>query len=282
MMKEGRLRTFAKIKWLCIGDVGQDIYHLEGEGKQEKKFAGGISLNHLVHLHRLGERDLSFSGPLSQHKEDQFLSEKLNQLEIKKINCELLEGRVPQQRIALRANGEKNFIGYEAGILEAFTYQQPTEVFDWILMPVFEQNWSWSKKVLEDPPQGHLVCDFLDGRDFHQDLSFLEDFASQIDLLVIGCPPEDEGFYKDIFKNIGKWSKKVLVTRGALTGFYFDGSKLCHFNPVAQKSVVDTTGAGDAFLSSFLASLSRGHFPEEALELASVYAGRQLLRLGPH
>ncbi len=269
-----------KEKWLCLGDIGHDIYELPSG--EERIFSGGISFNHLTHLHRLGQRQLFFQGPLSSHSEDLFLSRRLDDLAVKKVNCESLSGRAPQQRISLKENGEKNFFSYEPGILADFNYSQPEESFDFILLPVFEQNWCWAMDVLTTPPKGKLVCDFLDGRDFKQEVSFLKEYANKIDLLVVGCPPEDQGFYEIILKNLGKWSKKVLVTRSHLSGFYFDGEQICHFSPIPQDTVVDSTGAGDAFLSSFLVYLCSGMTPKASLEQASVYAGQQIMRLGPH
>lgn len=268
-------------QWLCIGDIGLDIYQIQDEEAPLVKF-GGISLNHMAHLVSLGEEKVSFLGPLSNDVSYKKLKDQLMHWKVKILDESEYDGLAPRQYISLSEEGEKNFIKYEEGVLKNFIYKKLEKKFDKILMPVFSQNWHWVSNVLNNPPEGQLICDFLDGKDFHQNLSFLESWNNKIDLLVVGCPPKDEEFFDSLRKNRGLWSRRVLVTRGHGEGFYFDGHKEISFTPKPVEKVIDSTGAGDAFLIRFLVSLEQGFSGESALDHACLYAQEQLLKLGAH
>lgn len=268
-------------KWLCVGDIGWDIYQNQSD---EKRFPGGITLNHLIHLSNLGHQDLSFLGPLSQSEEDSHLLETLKERKVKVISPHREIGHAPKQFIRIEEGGEKNFLNYEAGILENYQYSKPNGFFDYILLPIFSQNWSWAQELLKNPPDGKLVCDFLDGKDFNQNLEFLMDHKSSIDLLVVGCPSEDDQFYQTLADSTGQWSRRLLVTRGHMEGFYYDGGDTFYFRPevLPEEKVIDTTGAGDAFLTSFLSSHSMGLKPNESLAKACAFASKQIQKVGPN
>lgn len=58
-----------------------------------------------------------------------------------------------------------------------------------------------------------------------------------------------------ILRTILKWGPKIFVlTNGRKGAYAYDGKKI-YFSPIHDSKVVDTTGAGDCFGSSFLAGL---------------------------
>lgn len=266
-----------KTRWLCYGDVGIDCY--PGE-----VFLGGISLNHLVHLHHLGESELSFYGPLSNHPLGLKLTEKLHSLGVTIIEKEssTFNCPPPQQNISHTEKGEKSFDTYQGDIFNLFTYRRPESSFDKILIPAFDQNFSMVDQFFEDPCPGQVVVDILDGKDFDYDLEKLRLWEGQIDTLVVGCGEDHEGFFMMLKSSIKSFKWKLLVTRGALAGFYWDGIQLWDFTPDVLNRIVDSTGAGDAFLSSFLHHKIGSSSSMESLFFASGYAANILTRKGPH
>jgi fructoselysine 6-kinase len=64
---------------------------------------------------------------------------------------------------------------------------------------------------------------------------------------------------------------QVLVTRGPAGASYFDGRELYH-HPAAAVEVVDTLGAGDAFIARAGVELLRGTSPADVLAQAVQYA----------
>jgi fructoselysine 6-kinase len=65
--------------------------------------------------------------------------------------------------------------------------------------------------------------------------------------------------------------RMVLATRGAADALLFDGTRLWR-QPSAPTDLVDTLGAGDAFIGRFLAGVVRGEPHESSLAAAAVTA----------
>jgi sugar/nucleoside kinase (ribokinase family) len=74
-------------------------------------------------------------------------------------------------------------------------------------------------------------------------------------------------------------AREVVVTCGAEGAVWTDGSRVVRA-PAAPASVVDTTGAGDAFAAGLLAARREGLGPEAALGRAAGVAARALGRAG--
>lgn len=64
-------------------------------------------------------------------------------------------------------------------------------------------------------------------------------------------------------------AKNVLVSMGGIGAVLADESGICRFCPAVRGRAVDTTGAGDSMLAGFLAALSRGEGPVQALRLGT-------------
>ena len=73
---------------------------------------------------------------------------------------------------------------------------------------------------------------------------------------------EEEYLVKTLYE-IG--AKTVAVTDGIRGAWAYDGVAVMHFDAVIQKNAVDTTGAGDAFTSGFLAAHLEGKDLSESL-----------------
>ena len=267
------------LKWLCYGDVGFDYYSFS---KEKRKFLGGISLNHLHHLKNLGERDLSFYGPLSKLGEAKEIREYLAKLgvEIEHEDSCLYESMPASQTISIMPDGEKRFDAYNGEIFKKFSYQKLSKDFDVILIPAFEQNQAMVKDFLKEPPQGDIVVDLLDGSDL--DFSFLAPFQNKISMVVIGCPQDCQDQFEKLKNSTKSNTWRLLVTRGEKEGFYYDGLEMTPFVPKPVEKVVDTTGAGDAFLTCFLHKIYGGVSSGESLNIASEYTHTVLTSIGPH
>lgn len=63
--------------------------------------------------------------------------------------------------------------------------------------------------------------------------------------------------------------KKVIITEGEKGSYYTDGN-LVNFEPAYKSSVLDTTGAGDAFGSTFLAGIIKGLDIPTAQKMAAI------------
>jgi ribokinase len=70
-----------------------------------------------------------------------------------------------------------------------------------------------------------------------------------------------------------KGVKSLLITLGEKGALLVDAGKALLFPPLPGVTVVDTTGAGDAFNAGFAVALAEGRPPEEAVRFATAVAG---------
>src|SRR5260221_319658 len=83
---------------------------------------------------------------------------------------------------------------------------------------------------------------------------------------------------------IAKGAGTALVTLGERGALFHNRDISIHIPPFAAGPVVETTGAGDAFVGCFAAALARGVEPIEAARFGSAGAGNSVTRAraAPH
>ncbi|KXF75750.1 ribokinase [Paramesorhizobium deserti] len=79
---------------------------------------------------------------------------------------------------------------------------------------------------------------------------------------------------------LAKGVKAALITLGERGVLYHDAGQSVHVPAVSSGTVIDTTGAGDAFVGGFSAALSRGFDPVEAVRFGCATAGIAVTRRG--
>ena len=75
-------------------------------------------------------------------------------------------------------------------------------------------------------------------------------------------------------------SRRLVVTLGATGAVVVEGSRISRVPAPAVAEVVDTTGAGDAFVGAFAAMIGAGHSAARAAEVACACAGVSVTRRG--
>lgn len=82
----------------------------------------------------------------------------------------------------------------------------------------------------------------------------------------------------DVF--LARGVKVALITLGGRGVLYHSAETSVHVPAIAAGTVIDTTGAGDAFVGGFSAALSRGADPVEAVRFGCATAGIAVTRRG--
>jgi len=115
------------------------------------------------------------------------------------------------------------------------------------------------------------------------DLEGISAEGRHIDLegVTVFCNEEEfhEYFGTSPQKMVGKTRETIVVKAGPKGCYLMSGPKLIHFPSVA-KSVLDTTGAGDAFNAGFLASVLNGNDEIAACKFANAIAGLKIRQAG--
>ncbi|WEZ82315.1 ribokinase [Rhizobium sp. 32-5/1] len=79
---------------------------------------------------------------------------------------------------------------------------------------------------------------------------------------------------------LAKGVRTALITLGGRGVLYHTASKSVHVPAMSSGTVIDTTGAGDAFVGGFAAALSRGFEPVDAVRFGCATAGIAVTRRG--
>jgi sugar/nucleoside kinase (ribokinase family) len=266
---------------VCVGDCGVDHYLPSGD-----MYPGGITANFARQARRsFPDTDritvVSATGndpaaaSIARHALDQQAG----------IDCFIEEhrGDTPVQFIQIAADGEKNFVRYDEGILKSFRVnQQQAELIaaaDLLVTPVFQQNRQMFDSVLAVPVAGQVAVDFADFAK-HPEFDHLEACLEHIDIAFFGLTPEQNEYIEHIARIAQARKKLMIVTLGAAGSIAFAGGDK-HRCPAVPVAVVrDTTGAGDAFAAGFLASYMHQGTLNRALDSAAALAAKTIQYVG--
>jgi ribokinase len=96
--------------------------------------------------------------------------------------------------------------------------------------------------------------------------------------LICSTSPHEIDLLKNILPHIKK-NGKVIITDGPKGAYFYDGVQVLHAIPEKTK-VVETTGAGDAFASAFVAAIARQNDVITALKMALANSKSVVLNRG--
>jgi len=264
---------------VCIGDCGIDRYRPNGE-----EHVGGITANFAVYARQAFPADDSIHiiAPLGDDAQAKTVRQ---HFAASGIDCRFMarSGRTPVQEIEVDDAGERRFLVYHEGVLAGFRLEQ-TDLPDTtglVVTPVFAQNRDMFESVMQAATGIRTAVDFADFAE-HPDLDLLRAHADAIDVGFFGLSPDHRPLFDGI-REISEYSSMLaIVTLGA------DGSVLlkrggdlrCAAAPVP--TVIDTTGAGDAFAAGFLGGYCKDGDIEAALLAGSGLAAAAVQIVGGH
>lgn len=119
----------------------------------------------------------------------------------------------------------------------------------------------------------------------------LKKYLEAADILILNKSEARELVYSSgekvnemrrLLKIIGSWGPKIIaVTAGAKGAWVYDGKNF-YSQPAYPVKILDTTGAGDAFGSTFVACLILGDDLKRALKSAIINSASVLTQIGAH
>ena len=77
-----------------------------------------------------------------------------------------------------------------------------------------------------------------------------------------------------------KYPNKLILTQGKDGCFYCDGKNIINIPAIKNVEPIDTTGAGDTFLGSFMVAINNEMNIFDALTFANICAGLKTTKLG--
>lgn len=242
---------------VCVGDCGIDQYEPSGE----RRF-GGITANFARHARNEFPIDDEVQ-IVSCVGDDEGAELVLSSLATSNITCHIskLPGATPVQYIEIEADGEKNFIRYDEGVLRDFSFeaddQKVISECDLLVAPVYLQIVDLFDDLMRIETAGLTAIDFADFLQ-HPDFDLLERHIDRIDIGFFGLSVEDTSTIAHIEELADRYEKLFVVTLGADGSRAFSGSESFDCAAVTVNKIVDTTGAGDAFAAGFLVDYCHG------------------------
>lgn len=267
------------MKLAIVGDIGIDAY----VNKKLQK-PGGIGFNVCVHA-SLGGANVSLISALGGNAVAKKLKHLLEALSINMSHVQDLPGETPVQNILLQDSGEREFVGYTAGILKDWKLKASDLAFiathDAIFVPLSDGMKQEFKKIAKLKTTAIKAVDFSQDSeyaDFDKKDNVITKYSTYFDVIFVGGTEKQIPLLQLLSK---KYPKKVFVlTLGGKGSIGFvNGEKF--IQPAKKvKNIVDTTGAGDAFQAKFLVNYYGKHELTHALLKASEYAATVIQYIG--
>jgi sugar/nucleoside kinase (ribokinase family) len=126
-----------------------------------------------------------------------------------------------------------------------------------------------------------LVMDFMNMQDFGGDLANVGGWLDGVHVASFGLRPDDTRLIRQIESwQRGARDRVAVVTLGASGSLVLAGDASTPIPAVPVAKVVDTTGAGDAYLAAFLSRYLNGETPADAARFAARHASGVVQTLG--
>jgi fructoselysine 6-kinase len=272
-----------------IGDLTVDRYL-----GLRKTHLGGASLNGAIWAMRAGAKQVSIVSAVGNDKPGRLFLQKICAEHINEKGVSVLQGRTSSIEIFVDSKGERSWGKWDAGVLEQYhlgdhelTVLRSSQV---VVVTVYDKTlhllFPLSALEKENIKRPIVVVNFGDLSELGRSTKIVEDHLDDFDVAFFGLNSNsDSGYITKIKKIANNTGKLMVVTLGDHGAIAFRGrenyeSPSEHVDP---KTVIDTTGAGDAFLAAFtvtylktdgdiMASLSAGnHLSAKKIQMLGAY-----------
>lgn len=267
-----------------IGDLTIDKYIQSGEIR-----LGGAALNGAVWARKLGAKS-SVVTTVGTDVSGKRMIKKLVSEHISKTHLQIKRGNTSSIEINIHENGERSYGVWNPGTLSTYHLRSKDIKYlvgmDAIVMTIYPQfahvlsELALVKKKASNPPL--VVINFGDLKEFHQDLSVVEEVLFFADLCVFGLDKDADEDLINRLKMMAKTSNaKMLITLASSGSLVYAGSQ--HVVQSAKPvDVIDTTGAGDSFLSAFLCTYLQTKNIEKSLQSGTNLASEVITHMGAY
>ncbi len=270
------------IRALVVGDNCLDCYG----GEVETCYPGGNAVNVAVYLQRQGIAT-SYHGLVGDDALGRYLLAALAEEGVDLSLVETLPGRTGRTFVEIHG-GERVFVGEDPGVQVPFHADLgPLGAGEYGLAH-FSAFTSWEGGAQRCEPelagelrtlkQTSLSVDFSDGETGE---SLFAEVGGLLASSFFSRPElTDDEVESFIRRCASRTPGAVIVTRGARGSAAGRSRGRVHLQPAPPVTVVDTLGAGDAFIAGFLAATARREGLASALQAGTALAGQVISHPG--
>lgn len=232
-------------------------------------YPGGNCVNFAVYAKMFGAKRSAYMGYFGNDAEAEHVMYALDDIEIETVKCKQFEGENGCARATL-VDGDRVFLGSNEGgirgktpyVLDRFDLEYIRQ-FDF----VHSGNYCFMEKELPKIHEAGVPISF-DFSDDSED-SYYAEVAPTVDYAFCSFDGTDEEAREHLKKIVSYGPKLAVASRGADGCILYDGQEYYVQKAVPIKEVVDTMGAGDSLITSFMVAytdyLKKGIMGETAI-----------------
>ena len=264
----------------CFGGCTVDEYVT-----LKRKRPGGGGLNMLLHFRKIIPNAVLYSlGAVGGDKNSKIILNALAKNKISRSNLQILKGDTSVQHIRNLPNGEKELFDYKAGVLEIVKPTQKDfkllKSQDLILGVLFTQIEHLLKEIISRKYKGIVGIDFMNLSDYGYETTIVEKYIKNLDIGFFGLNYNQKPLIDKLANIAEKCNKLLVITLAGQGSIAFEGKNKYNQNAMKVSKVVDTTGAGDAYMSAFLAKYLESKSIQKSLYAGSAYAAKIIQKYG--
>ena len=215
-------------------------------------YPGGNCVNFAVYAKMFGAKRSAYMGYFGNDAEAEHVMYALDDIGIETVKCKQLEGENGCARATL-VDGDRVFLGSNEGgirgktpyVLDRFDLEYIRQ-FDF----VHSGNYCFMEKELPKIHEAGVPISF-DFSDDSED-SYYAEVAPTVDYAFCSFEGTDEEAREHLKKIVSYGPKLAVASRGADGCILYDGQEYYVQKAVPIKEVVDTMGAGDSLITSFM------------------------------
>lgn len=252
---------------LCIGDNCIDNYL----PPMNQKFIGGNALNTAVHMKNAGCA-VAYMGAVGNDEEGRLMLETLSRKGIDVSHCQVFPTHTACTKVQLDPDGDRHFLHEDLGPTSSLRIDE--EALQYIRQHKLVHN-TWlggTENYLQSfhSKTGNLVS--MDFGERYED-EFIEKTIQFVDIAFFSTVPGHRAEAENLARQMSsRGPRLVVVTLGDEGSLAYDGKVF--YQPAVATKVVDTLGAGDTFIATFLAYRIEERSIPECMQLAAEAAAR--------
>lgn len=256
------------------GDNCIDMYDDPGK----RRFAGGNAVNTAVHAKEAGCKT-SYVGAVGSDANGRAICRKLDEKGIDVSHVQIFDAETAWTKVTL-SEGERRFIAEYPGPRDSFVVSDETDEF--LLSHALIHN-TWQGGTEQELYRLHQKNRALISMDFGERYSedFLKSCIANVDIAFFSMDPDEAQNALAFAKSMNVYGPEyVVVTMGKNGSVVSQRSGMTYVCPAKVIDAVDTLGAGDTYIGTFIASFVTQKPIEECMKLATEAAARNCLIFG--
>lgn len=233
-------------------------------------------MNVAINLRNMGW-PTSYYGPVGQDEAGQRILDTLSGQGVDTSRCRTLPGRTAVSRCLLEDDGDIQFVGYHEGVIGHPWIDEDASTWLKEFRLVHSSVYSRTMGLLARLTQPAISFDFST----RLDLSVHESFLGKLDLVFLSGSRWDERSICSVLHDLGQATDAAcIVTAGKRGAYARHNGSILHQDAAFASRVIDTMGAGDAFIAGCISAFLQGRGLSEMLQAGAELGAKNCAFMG--